>query len=131
MFLHTKVFHRRTFTQRNFYTKKLVRTDAFRPSSFYAKKLLHRESLPIFHHVSFFTTIHHLSFLYLRFHALLVHSLCRLVFMSHGVLSVHVSSWLPLRRSKVNENPGINTDENDGIESIELIELAEIATRMM
>ena len=49
----------------------------------------------------------HLSPSYLRFYALLVNSLCRLVFMSHGVLSVHASSSLPLRRSKLNENPEI------------------------
>ena len=137
-FLPTEAFiYTEAFKQRNFYTQKLLHAEAFTDRSFFAKTTLHRgtftqrnlyaqtrlhtvvfthrsfrteKSLPIFHHVSFFMIIHHLSSSYLRFHPLLVNSLCRFVFISHGVLSVHASSWLPLRRSKLNENPGIVSD---------------------
>ena len=103
-FLTKKPFHRGTFTQRNLCAQTRLHTGAFAHRSFCTRK-----SLPIFHQVSFFMIIHHLSPSYLCFHALLVHSLRRLVFMSHGVLSVHASSSFPLRRSKLNENPRINS----------------------
>ena len=108
--LHTEVshkrkpFHRGTFTQRNLCAQTRLHTGAFAHRSFCTGK-----SLPIFHQVSFFMTIHHLSPSYLCFHALLVNSLRRLVFISHGVLSVHASSSFPLRRSKLNANPRINS----------------------
>ena len=104
-FCTQKLLHKKTFTQRSFYPQKLLHTGAFMQRSFCTEK-----SLPIFHHVSFFMIIHHLSPSFLRFHARLVNSLRRLVFISHGVLSVHASSSHPLRRSKVNENPEINSD---------------------
>ena len=116
--LHTEAFTQETFTQRSFYPQKLLHTETFMQRSFCTEK-----SLPIFHHVSFFMIIDHLSPTYLRFRALLVNSLRRLVFISHGVLSVHPSSSLPPRRSKLNENPEINSHYKDGI--------AEIATRKM
>ena len=134
-FYPQKLLHAEAFPQRNLYTQKLLHTEAFTHRSFLTKKPLHRvaqnnlyaqtrlhtvafthrsfcteKSLPIFHHVSFFMTIHHLFPSYLRFRALLVNSLRRLVFISHDVLSVHASSSLPLRRSKLNDNPGINSD---------------------
>ena len=102
-------FHTKTFTQKSFYPQKLLHTEAFMQRSFRTEK-----SLPIFHHVSFFMIIHHLSPSYLRFHALLVNSLRRLVFISHGVLSVHASSSLPLQRSKLNENAEIGTTRKMG-----------------
>ena len=95
--MHTEVLHKQ-----NLNTEELLHTEAFMQRIFCTEK-----SLPIFHHVSFFTIIHHLSPSYLRFHALLVSSLRRLVFILHGVLSVDASSSLPLRRSKLNENAGI------------------------
>ena len=102
-------FHTKTFTQKSFYPQKLLHTEAFMQRSFCTEN-----SLPIFHHVSFFMIIHHLSPSYLRFHALLVNSLRRLVFISHGVLSVHASSSLPLRRSKINENAEIGATRKMG-----------------
>ena len=104
-FCAQKLLRKKTFTQRSFYPQKLLHTETFMQTSFCTEK-----SLPIFHHVSFFMIIHHLSPSHLRFYALLVNSLRRLVFISHGVLSVHASSSLPLRRSKLNENPEINSD---------------------
>ena len=99
IFLCTESFtQKKTFTQRSFCPQKFLHTETFMQTSFCTEK-----SLPIFHHVSIF----HVSPSYLRFYALLVNSLRRLVFMSHGVLSVHASSSLPLRRSKLNENPKI------------------------
>ena len=105
VFLQKNPLHRGTFTQRNLYAQTRLHTVVFTHRSFCTEK-----SLSIFHHVSCFMIIHHMSSSHLRFHALLVNSLCRLVFISHGVLSVHASSWLPLRRSKLNENPGIVSD---------------------
>ena len=96
-----ELLRKETCTHRRVYTQ----TVAFTHRNFCTEK-----SLPIFHHVSFFMIIHHLSSSHLPFHALLVTSLRRLLFMSHGVLSVHASSSLPLGRSKLNENPGINSD---------------------
>ena len=104
-FCAQKLLHKKTFTLRSFYPQKLLHTEAFMQRSFCTEK-----SLPIFHHVSFFMVIHHLSPSYLRSRALLVNSLRRFVFISHGVLSVHASSSLPLRRSKLNENPEMNSD---------------------
>ena len=119
-FCPLKLLHTETFMQRNFYTQKLLHTEVFSQKNFTHTSKEHtntlyrsfctEKSLPIFHQVSFFMIMHHLSPSYLRFHALLVSSLRRLVFISHGVLSVHTSSSLPLRRSKLNENPGINSD---------------------
>ena len=132
--LHTEAFtpkkplHGEAFTHRSFYIQKLLLKETLHrrtctQRSLYAPTRLHthrsfctEKSLPIFHHVSFFMIIHHLASWYLRFHALLVSSLRRLVFISHDVLSIHASSSLPLRRSKLNENPGINRDYKDGIE---------------
>ena len=96
---HKKPLHRGTFTQRSFYAQTRLHTAAFTHRSFC------KRSLPIFSHVSCFMIIHHLSSSYLRFHALLVNSLHHLVFIWHGVLSIHASSLLPLRRSKLNGNP--------------------------
>ena len=82
-FLHTEVLftknlynpsHRGTFTQRNLYTQTCLHTVAFTRRSFCTEK-----SSPIFHHVSFFMIIHHLSSSYFPFHALLVNSLRLLV----------------------------------------------------
>ena len=101
-FSHKKTLHRGTFTQRNLYAQTCLHTVAFTQTSFCTEK-----SLPTFHRVSFFMIIHHLSSSYLCFHALLFNSFRRLVFISHGILSVHASSSLPLRRSKLSENPGI------------------------
>ena len=125
------------FTYRRFYAKKLLHTETFAQKlctqkfshkKLYTEELLHKEtcthrrvytvaftqkifctekSLPIFHRVKFLMIIHHLSSSYYCFHALLFNSFRRLVFISHGILSVHASSSLPLRRSKLNENPGI------------------------
>ena len=104
-FLHTEAFTPKTFTQRNFYQRKFLHTETFMQNNFCTEK-----SLPIFHHVSFFMILHHLSPSSLCFYALLVNSLHRLVFILHGVLSLHASSSLLLRRSKLNENPEINSD---------------------
>ena len=100
------------FLTKNFYTEELLHKETC-TRCLHTVAFMHRhrsfcteKSLPIFHHhVSSFRIIHHLSSSYLRFHALR-----RLVFISHGVLPVHASSWLPLRWSKLNENPGINSD---------------------
>ena len=101
---YTQLFlPKKTFTQRNFYTQTHLHTVAFTHRSFCTEK-----SLPISHHVSFFMIIHHLSSSFIRFHALLVNSLHRLVIISHSVLSVYASFSLPLRRSKLNENSKIN-----------------------
>ena len=121
------------FTYRSFYAKIFLRTETFTHRSFYTQKFSHKKSLytqellhkktcthgrvytVVFTRRSFckslylsfiFRIIRHLSSSYLRFHALLVHSLRRLVFISHGVLCAHASSSLPPRRSKLNENPG-------------------------
>ena len=106
--LHTEAFTQKTFTQRSFYPQKLLHTEAFMQRSFYAKKLLYRE---VFTHLSSCLIFHDhspaVTFIS-SFHALLVNSLRGLVFISHGVLSVHASSSLPLR--KLNENPEINSD---------------------
>ena len=117
--LHTKVFH-----TKNLYTEELLHTEVFTHRRVYTQYLFSQrsfyveKSLHIFHDVSCFIIIHHLSFSYFSSSrsfsqlppALLSgHAGC-LVFVSHGVLSVHASSLLPLRRSKLNENPGINSD---------------------
>ena len=95
----------------DFLGKKTKRPSTFVGWYFFRAPWASKEkSLPTFHHVSFFMIIHHLSSSYLRFEALLINSLLRLVFMSHGVLSVHASSSLPLQRSKLNKNPGINSE---------------------
>ena len=112
--LHAEVFsQKKNVTQRNSYTKKLARTAHRRV---YTQQLLRIEAFVqrslylsfIMSHFSWSCTICHFS--YLRFHALLVNSLRRLVFNLHGVLSVQDSSSLPLRQSRLNENPGINSD---------------------
>ena len=98
-----KLLHTEDVLLRNFCTQKLLRKNTFTQRSFYSQMLLHTEnlmqtsfctekSLPIFHHVSFFMIVHHLSPSYLCLYVLLVNSLRRLVFISHGVLSVHASS---------------------------------------
>ena len=139
-FTHRNFYTQKTLTQRNLYIQKLLHTETFTHRScftknLYTEELLHQstfmhrrvyththtvafahrnfcaeKSLSIFHHVSFSMIIHHLSSSRLRFHPLLVASLRRLVFISHSVLSVYASFSLPLRRSKLNENPGINSD---------------------
>ena len=97
------------FLTKNLYTEELLHketcTRCLHTVAFMHRSFCTEKSLPIFHHVSSFRIIHHLSSSYLCFHALR-----RLVFISHGVLPVHASSWLPLRWSKLNENPGINSD---------------------
>ena len=131
--LHTEALH-----QKNLYTEKPLPTEAFTYRSFYSKKLyteelVHKEACThrrVYTRIEAFVqrSLTHLSsclifhdhspsgILISSFSCSFVSSLRRLVFISHDVLSIHASSSLPLRRSKLNENPGINRDYKDGIE---------------
>ena len=104
LFPHTEAFTHRSFTQRSFYTKKLLHKEAFPHRSFYTQELLHTDA---FTHRRFYTQtlFTHRSTILLQFSTIKPHFVrkrCR----GHFKIAFSLSFW----RSKLVSYERVATD---------------------